>query len=829
MLNKCCEDMELEEKSKKECGLDQNSIEQCGKEIGLKGGELEWNQKSMAECFDRLESREGKMREMYGAFGLLKKSMEEWCCKVELKERGIEECVAKLELKEKQVESRFEELNVIDKRVNECLGNAQLKEKQLDSVMKLIQEDKQHLDWLQKSVEEREKQMSSVSNGLQRKERELELQQQQIDSVYHVFQMKENELEQQAQELDLKRQQYESLCHLFQIKEGQLEKQSKDLELKHKQIESIRHLFRMKESQLENRAKELGFKQQQNDSISQLLKIKERELEQREKELEPKQQQIVSVSQTLQMKERKLEQQAKELDLKQKQFDSQVKMVQLIHAPAANNATIPSSATDESRSSINMDGRGLQFFMYEQLKRIDSMRAQMSAAFQVSSDPGNLVLDAMQGFYPSNSNMGNRETDFDLSFIRRSCILLLQELKRMSPQLNPGVREKALKLAAHWKAKLTVATDNSLEVLGFLRLVTAFELTSAYDANELQSLLSVVTQPEQAAQLRKALGVKDKEPSTNSISPLVKVVEPASTNAATFPSSNIQPNVTKDAGNVSGFGNKPLSGNHSILAASVPLSSDPAKLVLDSIQKSLAEYLRNGDCEESIMSSNISLLEELMRVSPNVGPNLKAEATNLSVQWKAKMAGNTEKSLEGVGFLLFLATYGLLSTLNTDEIVKHLGLICHHKQALELCQARGFADKIGEFIRILVEKKQLIEAVRFIFAFKLTDKLSPVKLLKEYLEDTKKCSEAICMLQISQDEKEKVADGLLGDLRAVHQYIKDYNLESKYPSADIEMQIVKLETVKSSPASNVEQQEQRKRKKPSAGTSTLEIQPPQQA
>lgn len=74
-----------------------------------------------------------------------------------------------------------------------------------------------------------------------------------------------------------------------------------------------------------------------------------------------------------------------------------------------------------------------------------------------------------------------------------------------------------------------------------------------------------------------------------------------------------------------------------------------------------------------------------------------------------------------------------------------------------------------------------------------------------------------------------MADGLLGDLRAVHQYIKDYNLESKYPSADIEMQIVKLETVKSSPASNVEQQEQRKRKKPSAGTSTLEIQPPQQA
>lgn len=74
--------------------------------------------------------------------------------------------------------------------------------------------------------------------------------------------------------------------------------------------------------------------------------------------------------------------------------------------------------------------------------------------------------------------------------------------------------------------------------------------------------------------------------------------------------------------------------------------------------------------------------------------------------------------------------------------------------------------------------------------------------------------------------QEKVADCLIGDLRAVHQYIKDYNLESEYRSADIQTEIVKLEGVKAnwrrsvpSLGSNVEQQEQRKRKKPSASTS----------
>lgn len=834
MLNKCSEDMELEESGLN--AISGGSIEESKNDygLGLKRGELDLDQKSMAECSDTLESREKKMREMSGDFSLLKKSMDDWCCKLELKKRDLEEWAAKLELKKKQVESKFEELDVIDKRVNDCLNDAQLREQHFDSLAKSIQEDKQHLDSLKMSAEEREKHLGLLSHGLQRKEREFEMQQQQkFDSIYHMFQMKENELELLAQELELKRQQIESLCHLFQIKEGQLEKQAKDLESKHKQIDSLRHQFQTEKWQLENQAKELVFKQQQNDSISQLLKIKERALDQRAQELEFKQQQIDSFLLTFQMKEKQLEQQVKELDLKRKQFDSQMKTAQLKHTPAANNATISSSGSDESRSSIN---RGLQFFMNEQLKRIDSMRTQMSAAFRMTSDPGKLVLDAMQGFYPSNLNLGNRDTDFELRFIRRSCIILLQELARMSPQINPCVREEALKLAGDWKTKMTVATDNSLEVLGFLRLVIAYELTSAYDVNELQGLLSVIVQPEQAAQLRRALGAKDKAPATNSISSLGKVEEPESTNAATFSFLNLQPNATMDARNASGFRNEPLSGNRSVLAASVPLSSDLAKLVLNSMQKSLAEYLGNGVFEESIMSSSISQLEELMRVSPHVGPHLKADAANLAVQWKAKMTENTENSLEGLGFVLFIASYGLLSILNIHEIIKLLGLICQDKQALELCQTHGFADKITDFIQILIEKKQLAEAVRFIFAFKLMDKLPPVQLLKEFVEDAKKCPEAIWRLQISLDEKEKVADCLIGDLRAVHQYIKDYNLESEYPSADIQTQIVELERVKAnwrhlvpSLGSNVEQQEQRKRKKPSASSSAPKFQAPQQA
>ncbi|PRQ42016.1 hypothetical protein RchiOBHm_Chr3g0453051 [Rosa chinensis] len=314
---------------------------------------------------------------------------------------------------------------------------------------------------------------------------------------------------------------------------------------------------------------------------------------------------------------------------------------------------------------------------------------------------------------------------------------------------------------------------------------------------------------------------------TNFIPSLANMEESESSlarNAETFLSSNVQPHATSEERNVPGFLEDNKSGNDSTqneLAASLLLVPDPAKLVLNNMQKSLARYLRNGDFEESIMSSNIFILKELMIVSPLVGSHLKADSTTLAAQWKEKMRGNTVNSEESLVFLLFIAMYGLVSMLNVDEIVKLLGLISQNEKALELCHAHGFAAKITDFILILIQKKHIIEAVRFICTFKLIDKLPPIPLLKEYVEDAKKCFEVLCRIRIALDEKVKAVDNLIGYLRAVHQCIKDYNLESEFPSTDIAMQLVRLEKLKEnwrilapSVGFNDKQKEQRKRKEP---------------
>nr|XP_011466365.1 PREDICTED: uncharacterized protein LOC105352071 isoform X2 [Fragaria vesca subsp. vesca] len=72
-------------------------------------------------------------------------------------------------------------------------------------------------------------------------------------------------------------------------------------------------------------------------------------------------------------------------------------------------------------------------------------------------------------------------------------------------------------------------------------------------------------------------------------------------------------------------------------------------------------------------------------------------------------------------------------------------------------------------IRILIERKQLIKAVPFICNFKQNDEFPLVPLLREYVQK-KSCTE-IFSKDISHDEKEKVVDDRMADLRALIQCI----------------------------------------------------------
>ena len=176
--------------------------------------------------------------------------------------------------------------------------------------------------------------------------------------------------------------------------------------------------------------------------------------------------------------------------------------------------------------------------------------------------------------------------------------------------------------------------------------------------------------------------------------------------AAPSSSPNLQLHTTREENYFQGFIVERLSENNSVqekMLATLQVSSDPAQIVLEMMQSSLGQFWREGGfCSEvNVMKGYIYLLETLMRVSKHIGPCVKEDAKKLALQWKARMKADSGNSLEILLFLQFIATYELLSTINAGDIVNLLGVIFRHRQALELCQAVGFADKIpGNFLEI---------------------------------------------------------------------------------------------------------------------------------
>lgn len=166
----------------------------------------------------------------------------------------------------------------------------------------------------------------------------------------------------------------------------------------------------------------------------------------------------------------------------------------------------------------------------------------------------------------------------------------------------------------------------------------------------------------------------------------------------------LQPCATTDARNLQDYPKEHLSRTESMqnemfVAPQRPF--DPAKIVLQMIKESFDQCWEKGDdgCEESVMINNISLLNDLMRVSPHIGHDVKKDALELAIQWKAKLRADSGNSSAILGFFQFMATYGLYSSFDGDEMVKLLGMIFQQKQAQELLKSLGFADKIpGMFL-----------------------------------------------------------------------------------------------------------------------------------
>ncbi|CAN1135884.1 FRIGIDA-like protein 2 [Linum perenne] len=152
-----------------------------------------------------------------------------------------------------------------------------------------------------------------------------------------------------------------------------------------------------------------------------------------------------------------------------------------------------------------LDGKGLRDYISDNAKQRVAIRAELTSAMKVSSDPGSMVLDAMEGFYPANSSSSMDQQE--LYRHRKSCLDMLEVLVNIKPNVSDEVRERAKQLALEWKGKVSLAADTPSEALAFLNVVVAFGLRDQVDVSDLVSFFVVIAKFKQAMSLCRDIGL----------------------------------------------------------------------------------------------------------------------------------------------------------------------------------------------------------------------------------------------------------------------------------------------------------------------------------
>uniref|UniRef100_A0A1D1YZC1 FRIGIDA-like protein n=1 Tax=Anthurium amnicola TaxID=1678845 RepID=A0A1D1YZC1_9ARAE len=156
---------------------------------------------------------------------------------------------------------------------------------------------------------------------------------------------------------------------------------------------------------------------------------------------------------------------------------------------------------------VNMDGKGLLVFIKDNRTDLLNIYKELNRAIRAAPDPGTLVLDAMDGFYPAKRS---REDTYDggLHANRRTCLCLLEHLHMISPEIKPSVRDRVKKLASEWNVKMTPdAAQNNVQVSAFLQLLVSFGIASDFEEGDLLDLLVSIAKKKEAIGLCRNLGL----------------------------------------------------------------------------------------------------------------------------------------------------------------------------------------------------------------------------------------------------------------------------------------------------------------------------------
>lgn len=315
----------------------------------------------------------------------------------------------------------------------------------------------------------------------------------------------------------------------------------------------------------------------------------------------------------------------------------------------------------------NVDAISLRVFLSENSEDHEVLGYDIFNVLKLSKEPAKLVLDAIQGLDPPLLEMGYKH--YESPGVMSSCILLLEQLMKQSPEIKPRVKEAAMKLACDWRAKMRAP----VQVLGFLHLISAYGLNSSFDTSELESHFESVSCINYAHELCQVFRPSDKRPNQTTSSSLCHWHHK----------------------NTSGLEiNKKESHETKLIH-----SANFAKLVLDAI-RSCYNSNRRRQVKSFVVKCFIILLELLSKTSSQIQPHVKEKAAKFAVDWKAQLVdyNNSKKPVlpvEVYGLFHLLAVYKVVSAVDSDELFGLLDSIYQRRMVPKLVRLLGLSHKIS--------------------------------------------------------------------------------------------------------------------------------------
>ncbi|KAB2022600.1 hypothetical protein ES319_D07G222700v1 [Gossypium barbadense] len=265
-----------------------------------------------------------------------------------------------------------------------------------------------------------------------------------------------------------------------------------------------------------------------------------------------------------------------------------------------------------------------------------------------------------------------------------------------------------------------------------------------------------------------------------------------------------------------------ISDNRKNLAAlkeeipwALKAAASPAYLVLESLKGFYLLEAPNVDRKKDsnllgLRRTCIMLMEclsfllrnmDMVSVSALISEDVRGQAKLIAEEWKPKldaldMDASNGNSLEAHAFLQLLATFGIASDFNEEELSRLIPMVSRRRQTADLCRSLGLSEKMPGVIEVLMNNGRQIDAVNLAFAFDLTVQFLPVPLLKAYLKEARKASSPVKPGNSSSTAQIEFSERELAALKAVIKCIEEHNIEEQYPIDPLQKRVLLLEKVK---------------------------------